>query len=433
MFRPYLLPLVLTLAACDAGSLSEEVVLAEPVVSDAAPAGSAKSPAKSSAIIAPVPLPLPVPSPIPPAPGREPKRGVITAGDIDDTLNLAAFQRYVSRSAKTLRLPRSNFSKAVRVQLTDARGAPAPGTFVTMRKPGANDPFWSGYSGVNGMLTVFPAIHGAGNLSQVQLRALPEGGQQLTHQVATSGSRVQIPVPGQQAWRPEFLDLVIVMDTTGSMGDELAWITKELDGIVSTARRAAPGVDIRYGLIVYRDKGDAYVVRNFGFTNSQSQMTRWLKSQHAGGGGDYPEAAAAALKAAAGLNWRRGKGERLMFHIADAPAHKSQSRAYLEAARAAAQKNIQIFGLGASGVGPEAEYLMRSAAVQTQGRYLFLTDDSGVGLSHAEPSISCYRVTRLTGLMKRVLQSELSGNRIEARPSEVIRTVGAYANGRCRT
>jgi hypothetical protein len=74
---------------------------------------------------------------------------------------------------------------------------------------------------------------------------------------------------------------------------------------------------------------------------------------------------------------------------------------------------------------------MRQASVLSGGRYLFLTDDSGVGNSHAEPDIACYRVTALKDLLVRVLASELSGFRKEAADSAVIREVGNYANGVC--
>ncbi|MCK4711967.1 MAG: VWA domain-containing protein, partial [Marinosulfonomonas sp.] len=272
-----------------------------------------------------------------------------------------------------------------------------------------------------------------GRLSTVELRAFPQGqGAVFARKIASTGSRKQITLPFAGDWKPDFLDLAFVVDTTGSMADELDWLTRELRGIVRAAQRSAPGVSIRYGLIVYRDTGDDYVVRNFGFTNRQSQMVGWLRNQHASGGGDYPEAAAAALAAGASLDWRRGKGERLMFHIADAPPHDRDARAYLAAARHAARNNVQIFGLGASGVAAESEYLMRQAAMQTGGRYLFLTDDSGVGYGHAEPTISCYRVTALNDLMVRVLRSELSGRRIEATDSAVIRSVGSYQAGVCR-
>jgi len=135
-----------------------------------------------------------------------------------------------------------------------------------------------------------------------------------------AGKRATYTLGTKQTYAPDFLDLAFVVDTTGSMADELAWLTKDLKRLVRDAKRAAPGVDIRYGLVVYRDDGDAYVVKNYGFTKRQAQMQRWLKDQSAGGGGDYPEAAGRALKAAADLNWRRGRGERLLFHVADAPA-----------------------------------------------------------------------------------------------------------------
>lgn len=75
---------------------------------------------------------------------------------------------------------------------------------------------------------------------------------------------------------------------------------------------------------------------------------------------------------------------------------------------------------------------MRQAAAQTGGRYLFLTDDSGVGNAHQEPKVSCCLVTELGDLMARVLRSELTGQRVEPGPSSVIRTVGSYQNGACR-
>ncbi|WP_394196171.1 vWA domain-containing protein [Litoreibacter albidus] len=406
------------LSAC---AVSEQgTVSVEPSVMEAAPS------VKTSPVFAPMPAPVP--------PSRNPgraRRGVITAGDIDDALNLAAFSRYQSRSRKALKLPMANLSTPVLAQLRGADGKPAAGVRVTLRKPGAAEPFYTGYSGVDGMVSVFPASLGAGRLREVELRAIPNGQGAPMVQRLKTGQRAQVQLPFEGDWSPEFLDLVFVVDTTGSMADELSWLTKELKGMVRQAKRAAPKLDVRYGLVVYRDDGDAYVVKNYGFTKRQSQMQGWLRAQSANGGGDYPEAAGRALASAAAMQWRSGKGERLMFHVADAPEHDSRAKTYLEAARKAAVKGVQVFGLGASGVGPEAEFLMRQAAVQTGGRYMFLTDDSGVGHGHAEPTVSCYRVTALTDLVGRVLRSELSGRRIEAAPSKVVRTLGSYRNGVC--
>ena len=132
------------------------------------------------------------------------------------------------------------------------------------------------------------------------------------------------------------------------------------------------------------------------------------------------------------MPWRRGQGERLIIQIGDEPPHPSQVGVYYDAVGKAATDGIQVFGLAASGAEAQLEFLMRQGAVATGGRYIFLTDDSGVGNAHGEPTVSCYRVTSLTNLMGRVLASELSGRRIEAQDSAIQRRVGSYDEGVCR-
>ncbi len=407
--------LSLTFACSDAG-----LTVSEPI---------APAPAAEATVVA-----APPPGDISRAPTRNRARsGVLTAGDIDDGLNIEAFQRYVRAASRRLSLPTARLGQPIQLKLVGYDGSARPGQYITLRKPGAAEAFYAGYSGTDGNITVFPGVFGQSNLRSVEMRVFDQGVVADTIQVKQSNGRRSIRSIGSTKWQPDFLDLAFVIDTTGSMGDELAWLTKDIARIVNTAKRSAPGVNIRYGLVVYRDKGDAYVVRNFGFTPKLSVMRSWLSAQDANGGGDYPEAAAQALKSAAALNWRRGKGERILFHVADAPPHLRQTKAYLEAARTATRKNVQIFGLGASGVGPESELAMRQASVMSGGRYLFLTDDSGVGYGHAEPTIACYRVTKLNDLMIRVLRSELTGKRIEAPERAVIRNVGHYRNGVCAT
>ncbi len=420
--RKWVLLCGLVLASCAEAPLREsgaEIGMAEPVAeASVVGAGDVK--------LEPAPVAAAAPSPGG-GTGRV-RAGVLTAGDIDDGLNLAAFQRYLAGAQKAVGLPMANFGAPVLAQVLGPDGAPASGARVTLRLPKAAEAFYDGYAGVDGMVTVFPAALGAGRPGTVELRAFSGAGE-VSQLVQTGGARVQVALAGGGAVAPEFLDLVFVLDATGSMGDEIAWLARDLTQIVSRARSGFGGVDIRYGLIVYRDVGDDFVVKSYGFTGSVAEMKAEVRAQTADGGGDYPEAAADALQAAMALPWRRGQGERLMFQIADAPPHGADAGRYLAAARAAAGANVQIFGLGASGVGAEAEYLLRQASALTGGRYLFLTDDSGVGGSHAEPTVSCYQVTALNDLMVRVLRAELSGRRIEA--GSVVRTVGTVRGGVC--
>ncbi|WP_341368048.1 vWA domain-containing protein [Yoonia sp. BS5-3] len=391
-------------------------VLAAPVLVDSAPSVIERR------IVKPAPAPTPQVS-----------AGVLTAGDIDDTLNLARFLRYQDEASETLGWRAAALDAPIMAQLRGPSGAPAPGVRFTLRKPGEADPFYDGYSGVDGRITVFPRALGAGRPRQIELHAFPEaGGPAVAAQLQTGTGRQVVTLPSENAWSPDFMDLVFVIDATGSMGDELKWLSEEIGQISRAARTAAPGVDIRYGLVVYRSPGDPQPVRNYGFTNNINQFTSWVAAQNAWGGAGGPEMVAHALDEAVQLNWRRGKGERLLFQIGDEPPRAWHAGRYYSAAETAAANGIQVFGLAASGTEASLEYLMRQGSVMTGGRYLFLTDDSGVGLSHAEPTISCYQVTRLNDLMIRVLRSELSGRRVEAPAADVIREVGSYQGGICR-
>jgi hypothetical protein len=137
-----------------------------------------------------------------------------------------------------------------------------------------------------------------------------------------------------------------------------------------------------------------------------------------------------AMARAVALDWRPNAVRSLLL-VADAPPHDENVGATWAAAEAARAARIQIVPVAASGVGDTAEYVMRAMAAATQSRYLFLTDDSGIGNAHAEPAIDCYLVTRLDRLVRRVLDGQISGRRIEPRAGEVIRSVGDYEEGRC--
>lgn len=411
------LPLALTmLAGCGTARLVEEApVDVSPITVESALTGT--------------------PPPLPPRRAGSvavPRAGVVTAGDIDDTLNLAAFSRYADRTAKEHGLTRVSLARPILARLIGPDGAPAPGTRVTLRRPGAEEPFYDGYSDVDGQVTVLPGALEVRVGAQVELRAFA-GDHTHTARISTKGARQDVALPFASAWAPDFLDLVFVVDSTGSMQDELDWLAKELRGLVRAAKRQAPGVDIRFGLVAYKAPGDPVPLRRRGFTHSAGEMRRWIAAETADGGAGGPEIVARALEAAVDMPWRRGKGERIIFQIGDEPPQDSRHLAHLDAAGRAAAQGIHIYGLGASGVEAKLELLMRQAAVMTGGRYLFLTDDSGVGLAHGEPAVSCYRVTALSGLVRRILASELSGRRIEAPSGEVIREVGSYRRGVCRT
>jgi hypothetical protein len=87
--------------------------------------------------------------------------------------------------------------------------------------------------------------------------------------------------------------------------------------------------------------------------------------------------------------------------------------------------------VSASGADELLEYTMRSGAQITGGRYLFLTDDSGIGDPHLIPSIPCYFVTRLGRAIVRMASIELSGVYSEPDPADILRVGGNPMAGQC--
>jgi von Willebrand factor type A domain len=230
------------------------------------------------------------------------------------------------------------------------------------------------------------------------------------------------------------LDVQLVLDTTGSMGDELSYLQSELDAIAGQLKTRFPNVTPRWSLVVYRDHGDAYVTRAFDFTSDTRRFRENLRAQSAGGGGDTPEAVVEGLGKGLEQQWRPSANvAKLAFWLADAPAHPGEGKKLGSVIRQARQRGVHIYPIASSDTDDTAEYQMRSAAQMTGGRYVFLTNDSGVGNSHAEPHIPCYNVTRLDRAIVRMISVELSGRYVEADGSEVVRAVGRpNKEGKCQ-
>lgn len=229
------------------------------------------------------------------------------------------------------------------------------------------------------------------------------------------------------------LDLAIVIDTTGSMGDEIRYVQTEFQALAAGIQARFPDAQQRWALVAYKDDGDAYVVKRFEFTADRSLFQSWLGQLSAGGGGDFPEAPDQALAATNQLAWRSGDADaRLAFWIADAPYHPGKEAAMANAIAGARAGGIHLYPVAASGIDVRTEVAMRSAAQFTGGRYLFLTDDSGVGGTHLEPTVPCYFVTKLDKAVMRMVSIEMSGKYEEPATADILRTGGDPKNGSCQ-
>jgi hypothetical protein len=360
-----------------------------------------------------------------------PPAGLLTAGDHDDLLNPMLYARYVDNFLKNETLegvPHVDTSRVLEVKVDDRSGRPVPFAPVTLTCADGNQLTLT--TTANGSAVFFPQLDRLGPRVTI---SVPHDASQRARVIALSGRvdlKLQTVRVSGTAPAIERFDLALVVDTTGSMADELEYLKSELGAILADLNRDHPTLDVRVALVVYRDVGDIYVTRTFPFTSDIAALRADLSQQTAGGGGDYPEAVEQAMARAVALDWRPDAVRSILF-VADAPPHADDVASAWQSTEVARGKRIHIVAVGASGVGPGAEYLMRAMAALTQSRYIFLTDDSGIGNRHAPPSVDCYLVTKLGSSIRRVLESQISGRRVEPAKDEIIRTVGDYDRGRC--
>ena len=215
------------------------------------------------------------------------------------------------------------------------------------------------------------------------------------------------------------LDLMLMIDTTGSMGDELEYIKEELSDMVGRIGESNQVLSIRVSVNFYRDEGDEYVVKYFDFRENIDECVKQISEQRAEGGGDYPEAVHTALEnAITGHEWRED-AVKLCFFVLDAPPHTESeiqgiNSNILKSLKTASENGIRVIPVASSGVDKDTEYILRSFALMTGGTYIFLTNHSGIGYSHIEPSTDSYDVEPLNECMIRVV-CEYCGLKYEAK------------------
>lgn len=141
------------------------------------------------------------------------------------------------------------------------------------------------------------------------------------------------------------VDVVFVLDTTGSMSGLIETAKEKIWSIASTMASAQPTPEIRIGLVGYRDRGDAYVTKVVDLNDDLDSVYATLMQFQAGGGGDTPESVNRALyEAVHNMSWsERDQAYQVVFLVGDAPPHMDYNEVRYPAIVAAAnEKGIVI-------------------------------------------------------------------------------------------
>jgi len=211
------------------------------------------------------------------------------------------------------------------------------------------------------------------------------------------------------------LDLLFILDTTGSMGEEIQRLKTTIELINLNLSSLSTRPRLRFGMVLYKDRGDEYVTRVVPFTEDLQAFQSALEQVEASGGGDTPEDLQAALQAAMEMSWDR-RGVRLGFIVTDAPPHLDygHSYTYARAVEEAKARGIKIFGVGTGGLDLLGEVVLRQIAQYTSAKYIFLTyGESGESEGGSPGSVSHhtganYQTDKLEAIIIRFAKEELS-------------------------
>lgn len=178
------------------------------------------------------------------------------------------------------------------------------------------------------------------------------------------------------------LEMVFVLDTTGSMGGLLDGAKQRIWGIVNEVMQTSSRPAVKVGLVAYRDQGDQYVTQVLPLTEDLDKVYATLMSYEVAGGGDERENVRRALsEGVKEAGWSRAAPRlaQVIFLVGDAPPHDDYTNEIdtVVTARLAVEqgKVVNTIQCGSSN---ETKLVWQSIAQHGQGQYFAIPQDGGV-------------------------------------------------------
>ena len=337
--------------------------------------------------------------------GIQPQGGLVTAGEWNDLDNWAFYQKTLMKE------PFKGFpddwqmytNHRIAVAIT-AKNKPAANATVTLFR---NDtPIWTAKTDNLGRAELWVGAFQKEKELNTALLRLKVNEQWVSTATISETQVNRIALDEALPSPTNLVQIAFMVDATGSMGDELEFLKMDLKKVINEVQKTNTQLKISTATVFYRDEGDEYVVKHSPFTEDINQTTEFISQQHADGGGDFPEAVDKALVQLNQLQWQPEARTRIAFLVLDAPPHNKPAviSSIQYSVKTAAASGIKLIPVVASGIDKTTEFLMRFIAMYTNGTYVFITDHSGIGNKHLEPSVGEYQVEKLSDLMVRLIK-----------------------------
>jgi hypothetical protein len=230
-------------------------------------------------------------------------------------------------------------------------------------------------------------------LTAAAFAALPSGSKTPSapapaHPLAIAPAAPSIPAAASAlaAAHPK-VEVVFVLDTTGSMSGLLQGAKENIWSIARSMSQAQPTPELKVGLVAFRDRGDDYVTRVTDLSTDLDSMYATLMDFQAAGGGDGPESVNQALNdAVQKISWSQDPSSyKVIFLVGDAPPHMDYQDdvKYPQTLKIATARGIVVNTIQA-GDAPDTRDEWKHIASLNQGAF-FRVDQGGGALAVNTP------------------------------------------------
>ena len=335
----------------------------------------------------------------------------LSAGEIDDNQRWDDYLRYRSEYVGPP-IHEVDVSERYTITVLDSHNRPVPNAKV--RVSAGETSVFEGRTYANGQTLFFPL-------------AFPdaEGAETFLFEVEKDGvsHRLDVERHLEYEWivrldldEPQIdgvpLDVLFLLDATGSMADEINQIKTTLLSISTRIGELPSRPDLRFGMVTYRDRGDEFITRVYDFDRDVQQFSNTIREVVADAGGDNPESLNEGLHVAVHEpSWRLDNAIRLVFLVADAPPHLdyAQDYDYAKEMMEASRRGIKIFAIASSGLDDQGEYIFRQIAQHTMGRFIFIVYGGDGTTGGTTPHhVGQYTIEQLDDLVVRLVEEELA-------------------------
>ena len=349
------------------------------------------------------------------------KSGLLTAGEVNDFNKWKMWEDFRENEFKTYSehwnlYPKQRYS--VQLQNKDHVAIIGQPVYLISKM---NDTVWTGITDNTGKAELWAEMRGKMEERGFFISSPGCTGLKAPAEFANGVNKMQMNTACSVS---NTVDIAFVVDATGSMSDEIDFLKIELEDVIRNTFAQHADLDLHVGSVFYRDKTDEYLSRHIDFQTDLLKVLNFIKLQRAGGGGDMPEAVDVALETALdSLHWSTTARTRILFLVLDAPPHDEAKEKMFELIQKASAKGVRIVPVVCSGADKSTEFIMRSIALATNGDYIFLTDNSGIGLPHIKPTTDVFNVEFLNSLLERVVKQMVFANKCsEQKEVETFKT-----------